>query len=70
MVFVVPMIRYAVVAERYVAHSHIEKTVRQGGVLKALNGDIRVLIELSCYSARYGVEFYAVELAFLHALGQ
>ena len=68
MVFVVSLIRHAIVAERHVANGEVKEAVGQGGILIPLHGDVGVLIELLRYPARDGIKLNAIELAFAHRL--
>ena len=56
--------------ERHVAKHHVKVAVWELGVLKALNGDVRSLIELLCYLSRERVNLHAVEPAVSHAVGK
>ena len=56
--------------ERHVAKHHVKVAVWELGVLKALNGDVRSLIELLCYLSRERVNLHAVEPAVRHAVGK
>ena len=68
MVFVVSLIRHAIVAERHVANGEVKEAVGQGGILIPLHGDVGVLIKLLRYPARDGIKLNAIELDFAHRL--
>ena len=69
-VFVIPLVRHAVIAEGHVADGHIEEAIGEHGVLKPVDLDVGVLIQLLCDPAGQVVQLHAVELAARHALGQ
>jgi hypothetical protein len=48
-----------IVAERDVAHDHVEEVLRERRLLETLGVDPRVWVELGCDASGYGVEFHA-----------
>ena len=50
-VAVIPLIRYFVIAERYVAHNTVKETVRELHCFKALHRNLVFLVQLLCNAA-------------------
>ena len=59
-----------VLAKGHVAHGKVKEIVRVIGVLKAVHGDVRFLIELLGNPPGEGIQLHAVELRTLHPLRQ
>ena len=68
MMLVVFLVQYLKVTERHIADCHVEKAVRHLHLLKAINGNATVLIELLRDPAADGVNFHTVGFAVRHAL--
>ena len=56
--------------KRHIADDYIKMVVWEICFLKALNGNVRFLVELLCNPACERVDFHAVELAVLHTFGK
>ena len=56
--------------EGNVANGDVEEVIRESCVLEAVNGDVRVGIELSGYPPCEAVQLHAVEFGLAHALRQ
>ena len=69
-VFVVPLVRHAVIAEGHVAYGDIEEAVWERRVFKAVDLDVCFLVELLGDPAGQVVQLHAVQLAVCHALGE
>ena len=67
-VAVIPLIRYFVIAERYVAHNTVKKAVRELHRFKALHRNLVFLVQLLCNTARNAVQLHTVHPNLLHAV--
>ena len=67
-VAVIPLIRYFVIAERYVAHNTVKKAVRELHRFKALHCNLVFLVQLLCNAARNAVQLHTVHPNLFHAV--
>ena len=67
-VAVIPLIRYFIIAERYVAHNTVKKAVRELHRFKALHRNFVFLVQLLCNAARNAVQLHTVHPNLLHAV--
>ena len=67
-VAVIPLIRYFVIAEGYVAHNTVKETVRELHRFKALHRNLVFLVQLLCNTARNAVQLHTVHPNLLHAV--
>ena len=67
-VAVIPLVRYFVIAERYVAHNTVKKAVRKLHCFKALHRNLVFLVQLLCNAARNAVQLHTVHPNLLHAV--
>ena len=65
---VIPLIRYLVIAERYVTHNTVKETVRELHRFKALHRNLVFLVQLLCNAARNAIQLHAVHPNLLHAV--
>ena len=70
MILIISLIRECVVSERHIAYRDVKKAVRKIRFFKALNLNVRSLIELLCDPSGQPVELHAVQLAVFHAFRQ
>ena len=67
-VAVIPLIRYFIIAERYVAHNTVKEAVRELHRFKALHRNFVFLVQLLCNAARNAVQLHTVHPNLLHAV--
>ena len=67
-VAVIPLIRYFVIAEGYVAHNTVKETVRELHCFKALHRNLVFLVQLLCNAARNAVQLHTIHPNLLHAV--
>ena len=67
-VAVIPLIRYFIIAERYVAHNTVKEAVRELHRFKALHRNFVFLVQLLCNAARNAVQLHTVHPNLLHVV--
>ena len=65
---VIPLIRYFIIAERYVAHNTVKEAVRELHCFKALHRNFVFLVQLLCNAARNAVQFHTIHPNLLHTV--
>ena len=67
-VAVIPLVRYFVIAERYVTHNTVKEAVRELHCFKALHRNLVFLVQLLCNAARNAVQLHTIHPNLLHAV--
>ena len=67
-VAIIPLVRYFVIAERYVAHNTVKKAVWELHRFKALHCNLVFLVQLLCNAARNAIQLHAVHPNLFHAV--
>ena len=67
-VAIIPLVRYFVIAERYVTHNTVKEAVRELHCFKALHRNLVFLVQLLCNAARNAVQLHTVHPNLLHAV--
>ena len=67
-VAIIPLVRYFVIAERYVAHNTVEEAIRKLHGFKTLHRNLVFLVQLLCNAARNAVQLHTVHPNLLHAV--